>query len=282
MIIENKIKNVKKSISYDKRNNKKISLVPTMGSIHKGHISLIEEALKKSDVVWVSIFVNPTQFNDLDDYKNYPRSFNQDIDIIHSLSQNIRIFSPEINEMYSERISYKKFDFGKIDKVMEGKYRPNHFNGVATIVTKLFNIFKPDYTFFGQKDFQQVLIVKNIIEKNFNGIKLITCKTVRETNGLAISSRNRLLDEDDYVNSKIIYEMLVFAKDSLNKLKISEIKDYVSSKINSIPNFKLDYLDFRNSNSLEKIICSESNQNLHIFICVKINGIRLIDNINAK
>ena len=126
------------------------------------------------------------------------------------------------------------------------------------------------------------MIVKNIIEKNFNGIKLITCKTVRETNGLAISSRNRLLDEDDYINSKIIYEMLVFAKDSLKKLKISEIKDYVSIKINSIPNFELDYLDFRNSNSLEKIIYSESNQNLHIFICVKINGIRLIDNINAK
>jgi pantoate--beta-alanine ligase len=282
MIIENKIKNVKKSISYDKRNSKKISLVPTMGSIHKGHIFLIKEALKKSDVVWVSIFINPTQFHDLNDYKNYPRSFNQDIDIINSLSQNIRIFSPEINEMYSKTVSYEKFDFGKIDKVMEGKYRPNHFNGVATVVSKLFDIFKPDYTFFGQKDYQQVLIVKNIINKNFNGIKLITCKTVRETNGLAISSRNRLLDENDYVNSKIIYEMLVFAKDSFDKLKISEIKEHVSNKINSIPNFELVYLDFRNSNSLEKIICSEANQNLHIFICVKVNGIRLIDNIDAK
>ncbi len=282
MIIENKIKNVKKSISYDKRNNKKISLVPTMGSIHKGHIFLIEEAIKKSDVVWVSIFINPSQFDDLNDYKNYPRTLNQDINIIHSLSKNIRIFSPKINEMYSEGVSYEKFDFGKIVKVMEGKHRPNHFNGVATIVTKLFDIFKPDYTFFGQKDFQQVLIIKNIIEKKFKETKLITCKTVREANGLAISSRNRLLDHNDYVNSKIIYEMLVFAKDSFNKLKINEIKEHVSNKINSVPNFELVYLDFRNSNSLEKIISSKENQNLHIFICVKVNGIRLIDNIDAK
>ena len=190
MIIENKIKNVKEIIKKNKILGNKICLIPTMGSLHKGHISLIQEALKMGEMVWVSIFVNPTQFNELDDYKKYPRSLKNDISKLKKLSHKICIFTPSAKEIYTNKVKSDNFDFGFLESVMEGKFRPNHFNGVATIVTKLFKIFMPDYCFFGEKDFQQVIIIKKIIETNFKETKMIICDTIREKNGLAISSRN--------------------------------------------------------------------------------------------
>ena len=282
MIIENKIKNVEEIIKKNKILGNKICLIPTMGSLHKGHISLIQEALKMGEMVWVSIFVNPTQFNELDDYKKYPRSLKDDISKLKKLSHKICIFSPSTKEIYTNRVKSDDFDFGFIESVMEGKFRPNHFNGVATIVNKLFEIFMPDYCFFGEKDYQQVIIIKKIIESNFKETKMIICDTIREKNGLAISSRNCFLSKKKFMESAIIYKMLVFARNNINKINFRLLEKIIAKKINEISGFELEYLDFRDANSLKKISTINSKKNIRLFICVKVNGIRLIDNIELK
>ena len=282
MIIENKIKNVEEIIKKNKILGNKICLIPTMGSLHKGHISLIQEALKMGEMVWVSIFVNPTQFNELDDYKKYPRSIKDDISKLKKLSNKICIFSPSTKEIYTNKVKSDDFDFGFLESVMEGKFRPNHFNGVATIVTKLFEIFMPDYCFFGEKDYQQVIIIKKIIETNFKETKMIICDTIREKNGLAISSRNCFLSKKKFMESAIIYKMLVFASNNINKINFRLLGNIIAKKINEISGFELEYLDFRDANSLKKISTINSKKNIRLFICVKVNGIRLIDNIELK
>ena len=282
MIIENKIKNVKEIIKKNKILGNKICLIPTMGSLHKGHISLIQEALKMGEMVWVSIFVNPTQFNELDDYKKYPRSLKDDISKLKKLSHKICIFSPSTKEIYTNKVKSDDFDFGFLESVMEGKFRPNHFNGVATIITKLFEIFVPDYCFFGEKDYQQVIIIKKIIETNFKETKMIICDTIREKNGLAISSRNCFLSKKKFMESAIIYKMLVFARNNINKINFRLLENIIAKKINEISGFELEYLDFRDANSLKKISTINSKKHIRAFICVKVNGIRLIDNIELK
>ena len=282
MIIENKIKNVKEIIKKNKILGNKICLIPTMGSLHKGHISLVKEALKMGEMVWVSIFVNPTQFNELDDYKKYPRSLKDDILKLKKLSHKICIFSPSTKEIYTNKVKSDDFDFGFLESMMEGKFRPNHFNGVATIVTKLFEIFIPDYCFFGEKDYQQVVIIKKIIETNFKETKMIICDTIREKNGLAISSRNCFLSKKKFMESAIIYKMLVFARNNINKINFRLLENIIAKKINEISGFELEYLDFRDANSLKKISTINSKKHIRAFICVKVNGIRLIDNIELK
>ena len=282
MIIENKIKNVEEIIKKNKILGNKICLIPTMGSLHKGHISLIQEALKMGEMVWVSIFVNPTQFNELDDYKKYPRSLKDDISKLKKLSHKICIFSPSTKEIYTNKVKSDDFDFGFLESVMEGKFRPNHFNGVATIITKLFEIFVPDYCFFGEKDYQQVIIIKKIIETNFKQTKMIICDTIREKNGLAISSRNCFLSKKKFMESAIIYKMLVFARNNINKINFRLLENIITKNINEISGFELEYLDFRDANSLKKISTINSKKHIRAFICVKVNGIRLIDNIELK
>ena len=152
-------------LEKQKKNNNPICLVPTMGSLHEGHYSLVHKALEVSETVWVSIFINPTQFNDKNDFINYPKNLNKDIETLLDISKNIKIFAPSAKEIYGKNIESQKFDFGYIGEVMEGKFREDHFNGVATIVTKLLDLFKPDFVFFGEKDFQQILIVQQIIDK---------------------------------------------------------------------------------------------------------------------
>ena len=282
MIIENKIKNVEEIIKKNKILGNKICLIPTMGSLHKGHISLVKEALKMGEMVWVSIFVNPTQFNELDDYEKYPRSLKDDISKLKKLSHKICIFSPSTKEIYTNKVKSDDFDFGFLESIMEGKFRPNHFNGVATIVTKLFEIFIPDYCFFGEKDYQQVVIIKKIIETNFKETKMIICDTIREKNGLAISSRNCFLSKKKIMESAIIYKMLVFARNNINKINFRLLENIIAKKINEISGFELEYLDFRDANSLKKISTINSKKHIRAFICVKVNGIRLIDNIELK
>lgn len=279
MIVEKNIKKVKKLIEDQKNKGNKICLIPTMGSLHEGHTFLIKEAIKKSEIVWLSIFVNPTQFNDLNDFKNYPKTVHKDILKIKEISENIFVFNPTVEEIYNNNIIYEDFDFGNLDKVMEGKYRPNHFNGVATIVTKLFEIFEPDFTFFGEKDFQQVLIIEHLINKKFPKINLVICNTVREKNGLAISSRNNLLNKKIYKKCGLIYDMLVYAKEHIRKKDIYKIKEHIIDKINSISSFELEYFDIRDSKFLEKIDILDKKQKIRAFICVKVDGIRLIDNM---
>lgn len=268
-------------IVLSKFQRKKIlGLVPTMGSIHRGHISLIKTALKVSDEVWVSIFVNPTQFNDVNDYKKYPKDVQKDINQIKSLAPNIKIFLPSVYEMYGSNIDKLSFNFDGIDKVLEGVKRPGHFEGVGTIVKKLFEIFNPNFVFFGEKDFQQTMIVQKIIDAYFKNIKMIICPTIRAENGLALSSRNSLLSKKAKKNISIIYDSLLFAKQNFYKFSAKELKKIIKSNIEKNQGFLLEYFELRCSKTLK--ICNQGNKqnsSCRAFICVIADGVRLIDNL---
>tara|TARA_B100000963_G_scaffold320936_1_gene303858 strand:+ start:17523 stop:18380 length:858 start_codon:yes stop_codon:yes gene_type:complete len=279
MTVIKKLKDL--DIILNKSPRKKIlGLVPTMGSIHNGHISLIKSALKYSDDIWVSIFVNPTQFNDINDYKKYPVNFKQDINIIKSINQNINIFLPSIDDIYGKKIIGDKFNLDGIDKILEGIKRPGHFNGVATIVKKLFQIFNPNFVFFGEKDFQQTMIVQKIIDSYFKNIKMHVCPTIREKNGLALSSRNSLLSKQAKKNISIIYDSLLFAKQNFYKFSQEELKKIIKINIEKNKGFFLEYFELRCYKTL-KICNSENKKNSHCraFICVIADGVRLIDNL---
>ena len=260
--------------------NKILGLVPTMGSLHKGHISLIKSALKYSDEVWVSIFVNPTQFNDINDYKKYPVNSKEDINIIKSIDQNINIFIPGIDDIYGKKIIRDKFNFDGIDEILEGIKRPGHFDGVATIVKKLFEIFNPNFVFFGEKDFQQTMVIQKIIDGYFEDIKMIICPTIRAENGLALSSRNSLLSKKAKKNISIIYDSLLFAKQNFYKFSAKELKKIIKSNIEKNQGFLLEYFELRCSKTLK--ICNQGNKqnsSCRAFICVIADGVRLIDNL---
>ena len=279
MTVIKKLNDLDKKLSKVSR-KKILSLVPTMGSLHKGHISLIKCALKYSDDVWVSIFVNPTQFNDINDYKKYPVNFKEDINIIKSINQNINIFLPSIDDIYGKKIISDKFNFDGIDKILEGIKRPGHFDGVATIVKKLFEIFNPNFVFFGEKDFQQTMIVQKIIDSYFKNIKMHVCPTIREKNGLALSSRNSLLSKQAKKNISIIYDSLLFAKQNFYKFSQEELKKIIKINIEKNKGFFLEYFELRCSKTL-KICNSENKKNSYCraFICVIADGVRLIDNL---
>ena len=259
--------------------SKKIGLVPTMGSLHKGHISLIEIANKKSDFVWVTIFINPTQFNDINDFNSYPKEIDNDLKKIKSISEKINVFIPSTNEMYTENISIEKFHFEKINNILEGKSRPGHFNGVATIVNKLFNLFAPDMVFFGEKDFQQTLIIKELIKQFFPKITIFICPTIRNKDGLALSSRNQLISKKLLPKCKIIFNTLEFAKANYNKIDYQILSKKIKEKVEISDKFKLEYFEIRDTEKLNLFTNEKTQKYYRGFICVKVEGIRLIDNL---
>ena len=268
-------------IVLSKFQRKKIlGLVPTMGSIHRGHISLIKTALKVSDEVWVSIFVNPTQFNDVNDYKKYPKDVQKDINQIKSLAPNIKIFLPSVYEMYGSNIDKLSFNFDGIDKVLEGVKRPGHFEGVGTIVKKLFEIFNPNFVFFGEKDFLHTMIVQKIIDAYFKNIKMIICPTIRAENGLALSSRNSLVSKKANKNISVIYDSLLFAKQNFYKFSVEEMGKIIKGNIEKNPGFFIEYFELRCSKTIKNNKRGNNqNSQCRAFICVTVDGVRLIDNL---
>ena len=275
MIIFKSINKLNKEVNF-KAN---IGFVPTMGALHKGHISLVKKSLKECKKTIVSIFVNPTQFNDLNDYNSYPNELENDIKKIRTISSKIYVFCPSVSEIYNNGVSSEKFNFNDIDKVLEGKYRPGHFNGVATIVKKLFKAIKPLKVFFGEKDFQQIIIIKQIINSYFPKITLITCPTVRNNDGLALSSRNKLISKKAINKSGIIFETLLFVKNNFVKNSYKQLIKNVKQKIEDISNFKLEYFEIRESETLNPYDEKNKKKSYRAFICVKVEGIRLIDNL---
>ena len=271
-------------ISIDKAISlkKTIGLVPTMGSLHLGHLSLLKKAVQSCEVVWVTIFVNPTQFNSKQDLNNYPKNITKDLEMIYEVSKNINVFNPEISEMYENKLKIENFDFQNLDKELEGKYRNNHFSGVGTIVSKLFNIFKPNKAFFGEKDFQQTRIIDRLIKIKKFQTELIICPTVREKNGLALSSRNALLSTENKNKAAIIYKTLIYFKENLSKSTFQKIYNDCKKEINSLDDFELEYLEITENETLKKVKKIEANKSFRIFICVLVNGVRLIDNILVK
>ena len=280
MSVIRKAIDLKKILQLNKIKRNKIGLVPTMGSLHKGHLSLINEATENCDVVWVSIFVNPVQFNDPKDFKLYPTDQNSDIKKIHSISKDINLFIPEsVREIYPVDTISEKFDFGIIDKVMEGAHRPGHFNGVATVLKKLFEIFEPNHVFFGEKDYQQTLIVSKLIDNLFPKISLMVCPTIRNENGLALSSRNNQLSKKYQKICGVIFESLLLAKENCGKMSYLDLNKSIKTKIEKSNSLKLEYFEVRNEKNLEPFTQINKNIRYRAFICVRVKGIRLIDNL---
>jgi pantoate--beta-alanine ligase len=258
--------------------NNTIGFVPTMGCLHKGHLALIEKAASENNIVICSIFVNPIQFNNKNDFQKYPRTLDDDIAKLNALGCDI-LFVPSEKEIYPE-IANEKFDLKGLDKVMEGKFRQGHFNGVVTVVNRLFNIVGACNAYFGEKDYQQLTIIKYITDKLKLNVNICSCKTVRETDGLAMSSRNILLNSEQRKVASLIYNSLIFVKENIKKFSASELKEIITQKINSNPLFRIEYVEIAHKDSLVAVDDKISNPELfRCFIAAYLGNVRLIDNM---
>lgn len=254
-----------------------IGFVPTMGSLHEGHIKLIKEAKKNCDISVVSIFVNSRQFDKEKDFKKYPRNIYADIKALENIKCEI-LYCPDHTDLYEKNEKTKKFNFGSLTKNMEGRYRLGHFDGMATVVEKLLNIVNPNYAFFGQKDLQQLQVVKSLVKQKKIGTKIIGIPTVRDNNGLALSSRNKHLVGKTLQDASLIYKYLIYCKKNQH-LSINKLKKYVTEKFAEHKEFKLDYIEFVDLKTLNPIkVLGVKKQNA-ICIAAYLNDIRLIDNI---
>ncbi len=270
---------LKKQIAAFKKDNLSIGFVPTMGALHAGHLSLIKQALATCDKVVVSIFVNPTQFDNPDDLEKYPRTLAQDVERISQLSGEVIIFSPPASEMYGNTVSSEKFSFDGLEHQMEGKFRTGHFDGVGTIVKKLFEMVEPDKAFFGEKDFQQLQIVKKMVQKEQLNVEVIGCPIDREINGLARSSRNERLSPEARQNAAFIYQVLQKVKQEFGTKSASEINSWVSEEFKKNNALELEYFEIADEETLMTMQEKEDNQKYRAFIAAYSGDIRLIDNI---
>ena len=256
-----------------------LGMVPTMGALHQGHMSLLKKALTENQNVVVSIFVNPTQFNNTEDLEKYPKTLVDDVDLISSISKNIIVFAPSIAEIYQDRVKSKIYDFAGLDKVMEGEFRDNHFNGVGTIIEALFSLVKPKRAYFGEKDFQQLRIIQKLVELQKIPVEVIGCEIVRENHGLAMSSRNERLSPTIRQNAAFIYETLKTAKHKFGMESVLNVKEWVAKQFKNSTDFKLEYFEITDVETLTPA----KNKNIKIkyraFIAVYVEGVRLIDNI---
>ena len=261
-----------------KSNEKIIGFVPTMGALHNGHLSLVNKSVFQNDFTVVSIFINPTQFNNIDDLKTYPSDIDKDLELLKSISDKIIVFNPDPNELYSGDIRLDKFNFNGLDKHMEGEFRGDHFLGVATVVSKFFSLINVDYAYFGEKDFQQLRIIENLIkEKKFN-IKLIRCETIRSEDGLALSSRNNKLNFSSKKIATNLFKALNFAKEKINVLSTNEIEQKISENLSNFKEIKLEYFVIADEQNLKPIKFKQTEK-YRAFIAAYVSGIRLIDNV---
>lgn len=266
-------------------NQKPVGFVPTMGALHNGHLSLVKTAVSECPSVIVSIFVNPTQFNDKEDLKNYPRTEKEDIEMLtEAMRDSDILFLPEVAEIYPEE-DRRVFNFGDLEKVMEAIHRPGHFNGVAQVVSRLFDIVAPDKAYFGQKDFQQLAIVKELVKQTGLKTEIIGCPIVREHDGLAMSSRNRLLDKATREKAGVIFKTISEAATMLRYSEIDEIKNFVRHQINNTEGFSLEYFEIVNDKDLQPLKSSKDlNKDNRYFCCIALRAgkIRLIDNVEIS
>jgi pantoate--beta-alanine ligase len=269
-------------LSSLKQSGNKIGFVPTMGALHAGHISLLEIALKENEVVICSIFVNPTQFNDPKDLEKYPRPVEKDTELLEKAGCSI-LFLPEVEDIYGDNTPWTH-TFGELENIWEGAMRPGHFKGVGQVVYKLFNIVKPDNAYFGQKDFQQTLIIKHLIQDFKLPIELHICPIIREKNGLAMSSRNIRLNDAEHLASGKIYEALMSVKTGIDnqEFDFENLLAKANAILQSIPSIQLEYIDLVNPETLQKVLKINQNDKLLMIIAVKFGTTRLIDNMYVK
>jgi pantoate--beta-alanine ligase len=257
---------------------KSVGLVPTMGALHEGHVALVKACQAHNHVSVGSIFVNPVQFNNQNDLIKYPRSIEQDTKLLEMVGCNV-LFNPDNLEMYPETTTLT-IDFGNLDKVMEGRFRPGHFSGVALVVSKLFNIVQPDRAYFGQKDWQQFAIIQKLTEELNFGVGLHSVGTLRESDGLALSSRNIRLDREERQKASIFYKSLLKAKSALNGGRhLNDVKRSVEASINAVPEVTLEYFELADSKNLNLLENVEHSTNPIMCIAGYVGEIRLIDNM---
>lgn len=250
MVIYTQKETLIQALSFAKKKDK-IGFVPTMGALHEGHISLIKKALEENDLVVVSIFVNPTQFDNSADLKKYPRTADDDISLLKKLKGEVIVYLPEVSDLYEDSVSVKNYNFGGLANEMEGKHRSGHFDGVGTIVNKLFRIVKPNVAYFGEKDFQQLQIVKKLVSIENLPIKIVGCPIFRELNGLAMSSRNKRLTAKQFEEATIIYKTLKEVKEKFSSTSIADLNALVAERFLQNPIMNLEYFEIANEKTLK-------------------------------
>lgn len=260
-----------------KKEGKCVGFVPTMGALHNGHLSLVKACKNSCDIAVTSVFVNPTQFNDPEDLKRYPRTPEKDAELLKTAGCDL-VFMPSVEEIYPEKDT-RKFDFGYLETVMEGAKRPGHFNGVGQVVSRLFDIVQPHKAFFGMKDFQQVAIIKNMVNQLKYNIEIIPCPIVREESGLALSSRNALLEEEHKKNAPHIYATLKKARNLVAEMNVADLKKWITEEINNNPYLETEYVEIVDDTTLKVIENWNEKGTKVVCVAVYAGKIRLIDNI---
>ncbi|WP_281634226.1 pantoate--beta-alanine ligase [Flavobacterium luteolum] len=262
--------------------NSTIGFVPTMGALHQGHLALMQRSLKENNDTVVSIFVNPTQFNNPEDLAKYPRTLEEDVKKMRTLSDKIILYAPSVEDIYEGNTVSQPFDFDGLENQMEGKFRPGHFNGVGTIVKRLFEIVTPTNAYFGEKDFQQLQIVKKLVEKTELQVNIVGCPIFREENQLAMSSRNERLTAEERKDASIIYKTLTEAKEIFQNHSPQETIEFVENSFKDNKEFELEYFVIADESTLLSIDKKENDKKYRAFIAVFVNSIRLIDTISLN
>jgi pantoate--beta-alanine ligase len=278
MIIYKYVKDLIKQVRKAKLSGSSIGFVPTMGALHNGHLSLLRESKKTTEITVASIFVNPTQFNNPDDFKKYPKTIEHDILLLEENGCDI-LFLPAEKEIYpNEESRQTHFDLGYLETILEGEFRPGHFQGVCLVVEKLLKIVEPDFLFMGQKDFQQCMVIRRLIELMAANIQLVICPILREESGLAMSSRNLRLDADERKLAAKLYETLAFIKSHINKENFHTLKNKATIDLEK-NGFKVEYLELAKQDDLKLVSDFNGNKNLVLLVAAYLNDVRLIDNL---
>lgn len=259
--------------------NKTVGFVPTMGALHEGHLALVRRSKEECNVTMVSIYVNPSQFNNVEDLKKYPRNVKRDLEMLNSIlgSEDI-VFTPYDNEMYPEPDN-RTFDFGDLDKMLEGAFRPGHFNGVAQIVSKLFDITMPTKAYFGLKDFQQLLVVKELVKQLKFPVEIVPCEIVREADGLAMSSRNARLDSESRKNASVISRILLNIRQNQAAFSTAELKEQAIDALSSVKGAEIEYFEIAESSDLKPCPDHKKAHSPIALVAVWVGNVRLIDNM---
>lgn len=280
MIILRNLTEMQSVLSELKAKNKTIGFVPTMGALHAGHISLVEESKKQNDFTLVSVFVNPTQFNNLEDLEKYPRTEQADASLLEDAGVDA-VFFPSVEVMYPNGAESNSYDFNGLENQMEGKFRPGHFDGVGTIVKRFFEIIQPNHAYFGEKDFQQLRIIQQMVENYKIPLKIVPVEIKRDENGLAMSSRNKRLTEEMLEESPKIYQILLKAKDFLQNNSVEATKKMVEEEF-AKTKLELEYIEIADEKTLESVTNIEPTQKVRAFIAAFAGDIRLIDNLRLN
>ncbi len=278
MITFDTIQATKQFLSKEKIQGRSIGFVPTMGALHEGHLELMRRAKRENDLLAVSVFVNPIQFNNPDDLKKYPRDLEKDMRLLESVGCDV-LFAPAVEEMYPEEEVTEKFNFGKLETVMEGAFRAGHFNGVAVVVKRLFNIIEPDKAYFGEKDFQQLAIIQKLVEMEKMPLEIVPCPIVREEDGLAMSSRNERLTVSERAIAPFIYKTLRDAVNLKNSKSPDEVKTWVDRKFREESKFELEYFEIADDKGLQPVSEWDKSVGTVGFVAAFLGKVRLIDNI---